>query len=135
MTQPSLVAGAAALALLAGGRIVSAYPAALSLLWPCPTKAVLGWPCPLCGLTRVVLLLARGDLVGAATLAPLPCALVVGMAAAGVWALAARAAGWAPPEAALARLLRPRAARWSLVVVAASLYGAALWLHATTGAP
>ncbi len=133
--QPSLVVGATALALLVAGRVAAALPATVSLLPPCPTKWALGWPCPLCGLTRVVLRLADADVVGAATLAPLPTVIVLAMAGVGVWALAARALGRAPPEPALARVFASRPARAILVVVAVAMYGWALWRHAMTGAP
>ena len=51
--------------------VLLAAAAALSLLWGCPLRQLVGIGCPLCGVSRALLRVLRLDFAGAFTLHPL----------------------------------------------------------------
>src|SRR5277367_2008444 len=55
--------------------------------WRCVFKEHTGWPCPGCGLTRVAVRVAHGDLAGAFDANPLGTVAALGFAACAVLAL------------------------------------------------
>jgi Protein of unknown function (DUF2752) len=55
-------------------------------LWRCAFKEHTGWPCPGCGLTRVAVRVAHGDLAGALDANPLGTLAALGFAACAVLA-------------------------------------------------
>jgi hypothetical protein len=61
-------------------------PQWLLSLWPCVIKARTGWPCPGCGLTRVAVRVAHGDVLGAFDANPLGTVVALGFAACSVLA-------------------------------------------------
>lgn len=137
LRAPSIAAvcGALALLLLLGGAVANAHPWLLSGLWDCFFKEHTGLPCATCGISRVLLLLAEGDLLAALRLAPLPFFLVVLSLAAGAWHLAALALCRPLPDAVLARWFSSRWARALLVVVVVGLWAYAIARSLMTGAP
>lgn len=134
-TSLSGVAGLAAVALLVGARVAGVFPELLGALWTCGLKELTGVPCPTCGLTRVLLRLSHGDVVGAITLAPLPTLFVFFVFVAGAWQLLARA-GRAPfPDDVIGRRLGSRAALLGLGIGTLTLWGYAIARSLQTGAP
>ncbi len=53
-------------------------------LFPCAFRAHTGWPCPGCGLTRVAMRVAQGDIAGAFDANPLGTVAALGFAACAV---------------------------------------------------
>lgn len=131
----SLVLGAASLACLVAAFWLNEHPGGLGLLWDCPFKLLTGVPCFLCGITRVYLLLAAGDVAGAVALAPLPFLLVTGALIALVWWLVARARGGRDPDVVIGHWLAPRVMKVLVVVSALALWGYAITRSLSIGAP
>jgi hypothetical protein len=122
------------LALIAG-RVLDHSPELGRFLWPCPLKAVTGIPCFTCGITRIYVMLGRGDVVDAFLLAPLPFFLVLGTLGAGAWQLWARAKGKPLPDDVIGRWIDRRRNLALTLLVICLLWGYAIYRSHLTGAP
>lgn len=131
----ALTLGALALAVVALGRLYPGSPGLQALLWPCPLKAMTGLPCPTCGITRVAVLLAQGEVLEALLLAPLPALGLLGALVLGAWGALAAALRRPGPMAATARWRANPRVGWWLLGGALGLYGATLVRSVLTGAP
>lgn len=131
----SPVLGAVAVLLVAGAVVARAQPWLLSLLWQCTFKELTGIPCLTCGLTRVLVHLAGGEVLAAFALAPLPASAVVLALVAGGWYVGARLTGRALPDEVIGRWLRVSAVRWGVVASGLALWGYAIARSLSTGAP
>lgn len=127
--------GAGALALLLGGAVARAYPSLLSSLWTCTFKALTGLPCPTCGISRVLVLLAHGEVGAAFALSPLPAVAVVLSLLAGAWHLLAWGFRLPLPDDVIGRWRSRAAVRWSAVASGLVLWGYAIVRSLLTGAP
>lgn len=115
--------------------MATVYPELLGALWTCTLRDVLGVPCLSCGLTRVLLLLAEGQVIAAFALAPLPALTVVLAVLVGAWHVVARARSTALPDEVLGRWLQKSAVRWGLLASVLSLWAYAIARSLLTGAP
>lgn len=127
--------GLFSLACLVAGRVANAEPGVLGLLWSCPVKSATGLPCFTCGITRVYMMLARGELVDALLLAPLPFLIATGSLVVGAWHLYARLLGRPLPDQVLGRLVPIKRARVAVAVSFFALWGYAIARSLLTGAP
>ncbi|MFZ9888393.1 MAG: DUF2752 domain-containing protein [Myxococcota bacterium] len=131
----SLWAGLGGAALLLGAQVALRWPSVLRVLWPCPFRAVTTLPCPTCGLTRVLLLLAKGQPLEALTLAPLPTLVLGGALTLGAGEALRGLLRRQSLDSLLTRWLRHRPVRWSAAVFAVVLWGYAIARSLHTGAP
>jgi hypothetical protein len=86
---------------------------------PCLFKRATGWPCATCGLTRMALALADGDLPAAFHWHPVAAAAVLGVPLAAAWDARRAWRGEAYPE--LPDTVRARAAAVGLFALAWAL--------------
>jgi hypothetical protein len=131
----SATLGATSLALVIAAAWFNANPSGLDSLWNCPWKTLLGIPCFTCGITRVYLHLAAGEIGAAIALAPLPFLLATGALAVGGWSVVARLRGGRDPDQVLGALLERRAVWLPAALLAAALWGYAVVRSLQTGAP
>jgi len=131
--------GGTSAVLLIAGVWLNHDPRGLAFLYACPWKLTLGFPCLTCGITRVFLLLAEGEVMAAITLAPLPFLLVIGSLAAGAWWVLARVRGGRDPDVVITRFItRWFASRFVQVLAVVSVFamwGYAIARSAQTGVP
>lgn len=127
--------GALSALLLVGAVVARAHPALLSVLWECLFKRLTGVPCLTCGLTRVLLHLAGGEIGAAFALAPLPASVLALSLAAGAWHVLARVAGTRLPDEVIGRWLDRAAVRWGAIACGLALWGYAIARSLSTGAP
>lgn len=120
---------------LIAGRVAQAKPGLLGLLWTCPVKSATGLPCFTCGITRVSMLLAHGELWDALVLAPLPFLIVTLSLVAGAWHLYAKVAKRPLPDEVLGRLVPMKPVRVGVTVSFLALWGYAIVRSILTGAP
>lgn len=137
LKAPSLSgsAGLLALLLVVGAIIARANPGLLSLLWTCTIKDLTGLPCLTCGLTRVLLHFAAGEVWAAFVLAPLPAISIVLSLVAGAWHVVGRARRTTLPDEVVGRWLRKRPVRWSALASVLLLWAYAIVRSLQTGAP
>lgn len=127
--------GAVALVLLGGAAVVRAHPSLLSLLWPCAFKQLTGLPCATCGISRVLVHLAGGEVGAAFVLAPLPAGVVTFSLLLGVWYGLARLRQRPLPDEVIGRWLSRAAVRWGAIASGLVLWGYAIVRSLSTGAP
>lgn len=134
---PSLAGslGLLALLLVVGAVVARANPGLLSVLWTCSIKDLTGLPCLTCGLTRVLLHFAAGEVKEAFLLAPLPALFLVLSLLAGAWHVLARVRRTTLPDVVVGRWLAKRAVRWSALAAVLSLWAYAIVRSLQTGAP
>ena len=109
------------------GEMVLGHDGVAALGLFCPFRTVVGLPCPVCGITRVVMLFGRGEIVSAFVLAPLPALLISALSIRSVLAV------WSLARRRPVRLPRARPLIWWICV--ALLWSYAIWRSWLTGAP
>ena len=128
-------AGGLALLVLALGRVFPHSDALQGLLWPCPLKLASGVPCVTCGITRVSVHLAHGELLDALRLAPLPALLLVFCLGLGAAAVLSWWRGVRGPDRLVLWLLITTRGRVTLGTTVLGLYAWTLLRFAETGLP
>jgi hypothetical protein len=123
-------------ACLVAGVVVNARPSVGGFLWDCPVKSLFDVPCFSCGITRVYMHLASGQVLDALALAPLPFLAAVLSLFAGAWHLYAKTTGKVPlPDAVIGRWLLNGRFKLSLMLGFFGLWGYAMIRSLLTGAP
>jgi hypothetical protein len=131
----SATLGAISLALLAAAAVFNANPSTIDNLLNCPWRSMLGIPCFTCGITRVYLHLADGEIFDALALAPLPFLLATGSLAIGGWWVVTKVTGRPAPDAIVGQWMARRAVWVPAAIGAVALWGYAIWRSLLTGAP
>ena len=101
----TLVTGVFSLCCLFAGLYLTAHPSGQKHLLSCPVNSIFAVPCFSCGITRVYLHLAKGEVVDAFLLAPMPALFATGSILLLLYTLLTLATKRRTPDAALARWL------------------------------
>lgn len=133
--QISFIAGLAAVTVLGLGRLYPHSEHLRDILWQCGLRKALHVPCPSCGITRVAVHLAHGELLEAFTLAPLPAFALMGSLGLGLWGAAAALMGTPGPDRLLRWLVHTGRGRVTGGLITLTLYGWTLVRFSQTGLP
>jgi hypothetical protein len=128
-------AGGLAALVLVLGRVFPHSTALQGLLWPCPLKLASGVPCVTCGITRVSVDLAHGEVLDALALAPLPTLALLFCLGLGTAALVAWIRRRRGPDRLVLWLLITTPGRATLGVLVLGLYAWTLVRFTATGLP
>lgn len=128
-------AGVLALSVLFLGRVFPHSPVLQGVLWPCPLKLASGVPCVTCGITRVAIDLAHGELAAAFALAPLPALLILFCLGLGVAAVVAWVRRQPGPDRLVLWLFVANPGRVTLGAIVLGLYAFTLYRFNETGLP